>query len=195
MSRALFQTNIIRRLKYGVPPRIAAWTLFDEVMCDELDSICSYFGCEPEPIRINLLEAQEFWVDDIDNVAIEEDEKTQERLEPDHFKHAGWLCHWLRKKRPIGRLIIHDESKLQKYFEESYNEVCAFIIGLKIALFYECCERKMDDDAIVRVTQIGFLTEILPDIALYLNHKNVSPHAIYMIYKSIIHDSPLRQGN
>lgn len=184
-ASSLFQSDIIKKLKFGRPPNLSHLSVFREVISSEYESICAYFGCLPKINDIDLLKAQDHWIDDMESLPI------AESTEPDHFKHAGWLCHWLRKKQPITQLTIHDDKKMEDWFEDSYNEVCAFVVGLKLVIFHECCEYDYSNEQIVKAAKRGAYIDILPDVALYLDHKNVSPHAIYLIYKAAMHSSPL----
>jgi len=184
MPSGLYRKNILIFLRYGFPPQQPSEAGFLETISIEIDKVAAHFGCEPEIVPMNLLQAQQEWDGDLDKLEIDESE------EPDHLKQAGWLCHWLRKKRPISKLYYRDESKLANYFEDYYNEASAFIIGLKIAIFHECCERELTDEEIKNVLADYDFSDILHDISVFLSHKSVSPHAIYMIYKSLLHKSP-----
>lgn len=186
MKSRLLQENILRLLKFGNPPDKDRWEFFYETIADEIDVIASHFGCEAQISEIKLLDAQTYWLNDLKRLMIDES------IEPDHFKHAGWLCHWLRKKSVISSLKVFQEERLTEVFENNFNEVVAFAIGLKLVIFYECCERDLSDDSIVASTSSGLnVSLLLRDVAVYLSHKNVSPHAIYLIYKSLMHEIPI----
>lgn len=184
MSSNLYRENIINVLKYGNPPGLSPYDAFGAIIGDEYEAIAAQYGCEVSPITINLMQAQDLWVQDIDNLGVIDSD------EPDHLKHAGWLCHWLRKKKPIGELTIRDESKLTATYEKYYNDVTAFIIGLRVALFHECCRLGYSDEDIVELLAKHHYSDILHDVSVYLHHKNVSPHALYLIYRSLIQPSP-----
>ena len=186
MKSSLLQENVLRLLRYGNPPDKDRWEFFYETISDEIDVIASHFGCEAQLSEIKLLDAQEYWRNDLDRLMIDES------VEPDHLKHAGWLCHWLRKKSVISSLKVYQEDRLTDVFENNFNEVVAFAIGLKLVIFYECCERGLSDDAIVASAGTGLnVANLLRDVSVYLSHKNVSPHAIYLIYKSLMHEIPI----
>ena len=185
MSAGLLQEDIIRSLKNGTPDGKTRWEFFYEVISDEIDQIASHFGCQAELSEIKLLEAQSYWLHDLEGLRVSESE------EPDHFKHAGWLCHWLRKKSVISRLTIFQEERLTDVFADHFNEYTAFAIGLKMVIFYECCERGISDAAIVRSARSVAVPNLIRDVAVYLSHKNVSPHAIYLIYKSLMLPIPI----
>ena len=185
MSPGLLQQDIFRLLKYGTPDGKTRWEFFYEIISDEIDLIASHFGCQAEISEIKLLDAQSFWLHDLKSLRVTESE------EPDHFKHAGWLCHWLRKKSIISRLTIFQEDRLTDVFAENFNEYTAFAIGLKLVIFLECCERGLSDAAIAKSTASAGIPTLIRDVAVYLSHKNVSPHAIYLIYKSLMHQIPI----
>lgn len=185
MSYGLLQKDVIRLLKTGTPNGKDRWEFFYEIISDEIDQVASHFGCEAEITNIRLLEAQEYWLNDLAQLRVSESN------EPNHFKHAGWLCHWLRKKSVVSRLKIFQEERLTDVFEQHFNEYIAFAIGLKLVIFYECCERGLSDDAIAKSVQTSAIPDLIRDVALYLSHKNVSPHAIYLIYRSLMLAVPI----
>ena len=185
MSSGLLQEDILRFLKNGTPDGKNRWEFFYEVIADEIDLVASHFGCEAEISEIKLLEAQSTWLHDLRNLRVAESD------EPDHFKHAAWLCHWLRKKSVISRLGIHQEERLTEVFEDHFNEYVAFAIGLKLVIFYECCERGLSDETIAKSVATSAIPALIRDVAVYLSHKNVSPHAIYLIYKSLMQTVPI----
>lgn len=184
MQYNLFDTDILRLMKFGRPPEISEQQIFLSVMAAEYDSIASSFGCEVDPEPQKLLEAHEYWIDDLDSLGIIDSD------EPDHYKHAGWLCHWLRKKMPIGRVIVRDHSIVSEEFQDYHNELTAFIIGLRLVLFHEACRFGYSDEMIVEVLKGYSYTAIHHDIAVFLSHKSVSPHSIYLVYRSLMLHSP-----
>lgn len=184
MPYGLYRRDVLRILKFGQPLHLSEQAAFWSIISEQYDEIASTFGCEVELSSIKLLEAQKYWIHDLEHIAVDESE------EPDHFKHAGWLCHWLRKKMPASKIIIHDETKLTNTFEEYYSEVIAFTIGFRLVLFHECCARGYDDSMIVNTLNNYSTLSPLHDFLVYLSHKNVSPHAIYLIYKSLVAPSP-----
>jgi hypothetical protein len=186
MNDGLLQEDILRKFKFGIGTEKTSEDVFYEVIADEIDQIASFYGCEADISVIKLLEAHSYWLHDLENLRVSESE------EPCHLKHAGWLCHWLRKKSIVSRLIVHQSERLSVCFENHFNEVIAFAIGLKLVVFYECTERGLSDEAITASVAQSSVSDLLHDVAVYLSHKNVSPHAIYLIYAALMRQSPIR---
>lgn len=126
-----------------------------------------------------------------------------ETVELDHFKHAAFLCFWLRRINPIHDIQFLASLGERRAWEEAAqipettkwdifsnygNEICAFEFGLRIALFFEKFAQSTSPDviSIAGRTEVpkGLGADFL-ETAKMLRHKNMSPHAIYLLYKSI----------
>lgn len=117
---------------------------------------------------------------------------------PRHFKQCGHLCYWLRRQAPIQR-VYPKQSVLQthgkEYFQEFsdvetdrsillllyHNEFMAFDTGLKICRSYEARRHQKE-------VKLNYDTHYLKVACQFLQEKNVSPHALTLIYKSLFID-------
>lgn len=144
-----------------------------------------------------LYEAYEAWKKDLERVSRME----LRGHELDHFKQSGHLCYWLRRKSPIIE-VNRDPAKsgapisalANALLLQYANEFTAFDAGFRISRFFEC---KRDDVYVMvkmlgripqRPTQISDLTlslDFYQTICQFLKEKNVSPHALFLIYKSL----------
>jgi hypothetical protein len=164
--------------------RIDGETWFSESMTYEFNALSEDYGCKVWLSRARLDQARKLWMDDIDRVRL--DSSTT----PDHFKQAGHLAYWLRR-RLVTNSIQPDETsggaELQEVFLNYGNEICAFRIGFSICLGFET--RHLD-----KATRLALLPELILDhefvveTAKLLHFKNVSPQALYLIYRSLFYD-------
>jgi hypothetical protein len=147
-----------------------------------------------------LGEAYDFWQEDTRR-ALAEGSRPETR-ELDHFKHASFITFWLRRLCPVNETFLNRSfpngrlrrgvSEVQEHFLRCGNELCAFLIGLQICIHYEVMLREARQPNVVnlRVHTASFLQtcrlddELLDDFVMILKHKNVSPHAIYIAFRS-----------
>jgi hypothetical protein len=115
----------------------------------------------------------------------------------DHFKRAGFLSYWLRRCPPIaefGRnpdlalagIKLRDPHALEKFHG---NQWAAFDIGFRICRFFEAY-RKDSASIYGKHIPIDAFTlqgreEYIKDLCYVLSDKNISPHAIGIIYRSL----------
>lgn len=112
----------------------------------------------------------------------------------DHFKRAGHLTYWARRMSPV---IDANEPSFDLYeahedpIEEServlrqrmfglWNEYIAFEIGLQICKFYE-----VGQPGAIRGITFFPATDYYDTMCHFLKLKNVSPHALFLIFKSL----------
>jgi len=171
------------------------------------------WNCVVEPSARRLLDACDFWMEDESRTlafGIDQSETADDAdakpTELDHFKHASILAFWLRRLVPInttwpadadGRVINDDDyvpTERQNHFLLYGNEWCALLAGFQIALNYELQRASAEagkDGVPSDFERLLALREVaLPDRFIYefprlLKHKNISPHAIYMTYRSL----------
>lgn len=130
--------------------------------------------------------------------------------ELDHFKQAAHLCYWLRRSSPISDFADHlpdgaalsDKQKDVRDLIFRYgNEFAAFDVGYRLCRFFEA---KRDDvtamllmtgptseeqqKALSAITQFVLEEDYVKTICHFLKEKNVSPHALYLIYRSLFMD-------
>ena len=135
----------------------------------------------PKLNRPSLIDAYWAWNEDLRRV------QDFERLDHglDHFKMSGHLAFWLRRMTPIVDVtavetnyqdsqsdITPEEQEWRDFLFGYVNEFMAFNIGLAI------CEYYTGKKAIYKKDYIKMICHMM-------RYKNVSPHAIILIYKSI----------
>lgn len=144
----------------------------------------------PQFSDVRLREAHYAWRADIRRI---------EQAEPnltgglDHFKQCAHLAYWLRRKSNVvdytdwaklvedGKDLYPDEIKRRDFIRRYGEEFLAFDFGLKICTYYEL--EKVDA---TRTAPPSLSVEFLADLCHMLKFKHVSPHAMYLIYKSIL---------
>ncbi|MEI9930702.1 MAG: hypothetical protein WDM89_09160 [Rhizomicrobium sp.] len=111
----------------------------------------------------------------------------------DHFKQSAHLAYWLRRKSPI--VDYHDWAAEIEDLNDLYpdeverrdlllrygEEYLAFDFGLKICTYYELERLDNPRSSVPKLSK-----EYIFDVCHMLKFKHVSPHAMYLIYKSIL---------
>jgi len=139
-----------------------------------------------------LTEAHGAWKNDLSRVG-ENEPQLDEGL--DHFKRSGHLAFWLRRMSPLieandlTRDIADAEgfplTKTEELFRELLfgygNEYLAFDLGYQLCKFHEIAKA----DSSTRAKYLVPDTDYYKIICHFLKYKSVSPHAMYLIYKSL----------
>lgn len=159
---------------------------FATAVAEQYQDIADRHGCRIELSTTRLEEARSLWARDTDRIDI----KTE--TPPDHFKQAGFLVYWLRR-RAVLNFAQRRESGVdiseQDRFLFGSNEVAAFLIGFRLCLFFEMKHFIDTGDHIGHdVQKYIFDGELKFDIATLLKHKNVSPHSLYLIFRALFYD-------
>lgn len=137
-----------------------------------------------------LRDAHRAWLADLARIRGAEPNLKEAGL--DHFKQCAHLAYWLRRKSPIVDYedwaakveglgdLYSDEVQRRDLLRRYGEEFLAFDFGYKICLYYEMerLENPRSEPPALTLTH-------LIDICHMLKFKNVSPHALYLIYKSI----------
>src|SRR5947209_2960256 len=90
-----YQPHILAYLKEGQTidgEVIPASEWFCQAVTKAYCTIAEGFGCEVFTSERRLNEAHALWVDDLVRMRIDGESQ------PDHFKHAGALAYWLRRR-------------------------------------------------------------------------------------------------
>jgi hypothetical protein len=115
----------------------------------------------------------------------------------DHFKYAGFLCYWLRRCPPLSELATNPDLAIagiryrdpKKILVQYGNVFAAFDIGLRICRYWESARRDIGYSEEVRDKIMRFSipqrSEYIEDICYTLAEKNISPHSLNMLYKSL----------
>lgn len=137
--------------------------------------------------------AHQRWVKDVTRVSDHE----YDGGPLDHFKQAALLCYWLRRYPPISELSMNPDVKLASIKlrnpngdEVRYaNQMAAFDLGFRLCRFWEA--NRVDTAKIYgkRYKETDFTlqneTDFLMDVYYVLADKNVSPHTLALIYRSL----------
>ncbi len=156
------------------------------------------YGCTVTLSDRRLSEAHDFWLGDV--LRTLHSGAADDTTDLDHFKHAAFIAFWLRRLIPINDVWFRPNaandaappSGPQVKFSRFGNEICALLAGFYICMTYETvamAERETDtqdarvisDAVAVRELPPHFLSEY-PKL---LKHKVLSPHSMYMLYRSL----------
>lgn len=116
----------------------------------------------------------------------------------DHFKRAGFLCYWLRRCPPLTDLarnpdarfagVVHREGR-KALLVQYGNVYAAFDIGLRICRYWEAARTDIkyptEERERIKRFNIPQGSEYLADMCYTLAEKNISPHSLNMLYKSL----------
>lgn len=191
----LFESGVIEKIK--VRP------VFQKAIVQFIQRTAEVFGCHVTLSARRLDEAHDFWIGDVKRTL--NTATTEDTTELDHFKHAAFIAFWLRRLVPINDIYFLNESRVpsaagadntaptdaQINFYRFGNELCALCVGFYICLAYETyamAMREASDSTPVIYDGVG--VKALPSNFLWeypglLKHKNVSPHGMYMLYRSL----------
>lgn len=159
---------------------------FATCLAYQYENIARQHACEITLSATRLEEARLLWMRDSERIDIRGD------TTPDHFKQVGFLVYWLRR-----RMVVHASRRdlAREAFEEqdrfvlAANEICAFLIGLRLTMYFELKSFIDSQDHVGHEIQRLQLDDSLKfDVATLLKHKNVSPHSLYLIYRTLFYD-------
>jgi hypothetical protein len=161
---------------------------FARALDEAYTDIAAQYSCEVWLSARRLAEAHMLWEHDLTNMTITDSDT------PDHFKQAGFLAYWLRRRVVVER-SAEGEGMPEVIYRDDFlrycNEWSAFLIGFRICLPFEADrlrgEARMQDLHTFRLNP-----EYLRDLAVLLHHKNVSPHSLYLIYRSLFYHLRVR---
>jgi hypothetical protein len=185
------------------------FTLHDRVQFIEAahynyNEIAALYHCKCDMSARRLGEAYDYWQEDIARTLKNGIESPSETL--DHFKHASFIAFWLRRMIPVNDLwnlgpVPVDRRAANENFMRFGNEICALFIGFQLCLFYEdarieaiiasdnsLCNRRFGKELVKTV----FPPHLMTEFSMILKHKNMSPYAIYLLYKSLFNTSNIR---
>lgn len=178
-------------------------TLPSMATVDGFRSVFKAFCCEilgearlyPSLSLIRVDEARGAWQNDLHRVR---------RNEPhlgeglDHFKQCGHLTFWVRRMSPVaeaydltknyadaeGLPLSSDENALRELLFAYCNEYVAFELGYQLCCFYEV--NKSGGSA--RASSLQLSEDYYWTMCHFLKYKNVSPHALFLIYKNLFYN-------
>jgi hypothetical protein len=144
----------------------------------------------PRFSKARLRDAHYAWREDLQRV-----EGAEKYLDQglDHFKQCAHLAYWLRRMAPIIEYediaalweepdtLYAEEVAAREFLARYGTEFIAFDMGFQICLYYEL--EKLDNALRTPPRLSG---DYLTDLCHMLKFKHVSPHSLYLVYKSIL---------
>lgn len=115
----------------------------------------------------------------------------------DHFKYAGFLCYWLRRCPPLCGLSTNPDTTFagikhrdpKPILVQYGNVFAAFDIGLRICRYWESARTDINYSPEIRQKMLRLSipqrSEYIEDVCYTLAEKNISPHSLNMLYKSL----------
>jgi hypothetical protein len=142
-------------------------------------------------VEFRLRDAHLFWKEDLDRVDAAEPHLKNGL---DHFKQGGHLAYWLRRTSPVVEFkdmagaysagcgdLAEDGAALRELLYKCGMEYLAFDWAFQICLFHE----KTRPDKTLRADQMSLSRDYIETICHFLKRKNVSPHALSLIFRSL----------
>jgi hypothetical protein len=187
---SLYQPDIFSYLKDGQRTdgiEISGEEWFRTAIAFAYEQIADSYGCKVHLSAARTDEARLFWMRDVGRIDLDGD------TTPDHFKQAGFLAYWLRRRVSLNHVIRQEfgsvERTLQTRFVMSGNELCAFIVGFRICVFFVYGRLAEEVESLEQFIDSVILDDALVfDVAALMKNKNVSPHALYALYRALFHD-------
>lgn len=182
-----YQPNIFDYLSQGDDrsnPKISREDWFINALLHGYGEICKRTGYQVTISERRAREAQKHWRDDLIRIQLEGGSTN-----PDHLKRAGYLTYWLRRRQVVDECVDIPNPPAVLFrdeFLENANEWLAFVFGFQLCLYFEI--DKKDPANIDK--QLGLYKldpEYMKDVVLLMRHKNVSPHSIYIIFRSLFY--------
>lgn len=141
-----------------------------------------------------IAHAHHRWTKDMKYVSVKE----YEGRPLDHFKRAGFLCYWLRRCPPLVDLTRNTDTQFagvshrdgpKRILVQYGNVYAAFDIGLRICRYWEAARNDIEYPPEIRKKIKNFSiphhSEYIADMCYTLAEKNISPHSLNMLYKSL----------
>lgn len=175
-------------------------TTLQEIVADP-KAFCGFFAgysqhmmgkarLEPRLVYQRVIEIHGAWINDLQRIS--ENEKNLDKG-LDHFKHAGHLAYWVRRQAPVfeatdiqlnisdspGYDLSDNESALRDLLFAYLNEYLAFDLGFQFCKIHDLGRPGS------RAKELVLNEDYIRTMCHFLKYKNVSPHALFLIYKSL----------
>ncbi len=192
---SLFQKGIFEFLKNGRPPSISREEFFYNAIAGEACRIGQDFSCSLEINARRLFEAQDYWAWDMQSMSATDRIGGPSPVVPCEFKHAAFLTYWLRRRVFVERVRKHPRSECGQekaaFYSDYATELTAFLIGIRLCA-YHVAKRAVHATVPGDIVHLPRLRQhirfdIAREYAILLRHKNVSPHALYLAFRSLLH--------
>ena len=173
---------------------VESYDRFEDAYFGYVDAVLEEARFMPQFSRPRLREVHHFWNNDLQRLEAHEADLTHGL---DHFKCCGHLAYWLRRCAPMTELLdvagayleeirdLEPGSKrlaLRNLLQSHTNEYLAFDWAFQICLFYEQTKPPSGNPR----AKAELLTEdYVRTICHFLKSKNVSPHALFLVFKSL----------
>lgn len=174
---------------------IEVWGKFEPVFTEYVKDVLKEARLFPKFSPQRIRDAHGAWLSDLTRV-----DKNEPNLGDglDHFKRCGHLAFWIRRMSPLvdvvdltaniadapGYDLTNQEIEFRGLLYAYGNEYLAFDFGYQFCRFYEL-RRGLADKLVLG-------PDYLITICHFLKYKTVSPHALYLIYKSLFAINPPR---
>jgi len=159
---------------------------FKGTVSKHLHYLVENLGVEVEVHPTRLESAHKNYIDDVYHGS----KRDMDGGKLDHFKHAGYLTFWLRRTTPVIRLDIFDRdyenlSEIDQYYVDFLtlfvNEHLAFTLGYEICSFFAC----RSGGITLEPSAFQFDRAFIHDMHSTLKRKNMSPHALNLIFRAL----------
>jgi hypothetical protein len=203
----IYQPNIFDKFTSGTTlsngEKISGDDFFVATLTLEAQEIAkTVFGCSIKMNEINLASARRYWCRDIENILIRReitktDSGIEKKTKPNEFKQAGFLAYWLRRRMVVERarrtktFSAKESKRIQNEFLKNSSEAVAFIIGLRLCTYYRLrpsSAASVPFNLVLKDATPSF--SYIMDAVNLMKNKNVSPHALYLIYNSLFRADP-----
>lgn len=167
---------------------------FVRTYCEYAESVLRQARLYPKFAKLRIIEAHGAWTNDLHRVTANE-----ANLEDgmDHFKRCGHLTFWLRRMSPLvealdltlnlgdaeGHPLAADEKAFRELLFGYANEYLAFDFGYQFCLYYE----RAKPGGSQRAQNMVLNEDYLRTMCHFLKYKTVSPHAVFLVFKSLFH--------
>jgi hypothetical protein len=165
---------------------------FRDTFADYAEGVLGSVRFFPILSKPRIYEAHGAWINDLKRVQ----DREQHLIDGlDHFKQCGHLAFWLRRTTPVAELQDLDfgsselplrprEKELRGILLGYHNEYLAFDLGYQLCKYYEV---KHLDKPSERARDLVLSPDYYQTVCHFMKYKNVSPHALHLIYKSIFY--------
>jgi hypothetical protein len=159
---------------------------FLKVVAFELSEIAKQFGCICRVSITEIETARQLWIRDTAALKVEGDGT------PDHFKQAGILAYWLRRRAPLRNIatVLAYDTDVGRFRQQSFlhmsTELAAFNFGHNMCSFVEASHAaKRGEGSITYLYNTAPNFDFSHDISVLMKTKHISPHALMMIYRAM----------
>lgn len=192
---SLYQENIFRLLREG-NANFGKEDFFFEAIDTAVSNIGKANNSDIVLSPSRVWEAQELWDEDLRLLI--KNERIEGSVYPCEYKHAAFLTYWLRRrvivesKKPIDPSL----GVVNETFNKYTNEFLALTIGLRLSLYsYYVPSGSEETEALEALKSVDLPKELMREAVVYLHHKNVSPHSMYLFFKALLVQLPPPRAN